>query len=432
MSGTGLHGVPPAPRLDALEGGIRRRRRWPMAATALVVLLLAGGGLALARRGDREPQQVAFPPVPATPSAIPSPSPSPPPPTSPIDPTGVSAAVALSRTAFPEGAPRALLGREDLFPDLLASGVAQGEFDAPLLLTGTDSLPAETVAELERLGVDTVVILGGVDAIFPRVQESLTKAGYATERIAGASRVETAIAVAAQVLPDAETAILARANAGGDPTQGFVDALGAGAWAADAGFPVLLTESERLTPATRDYLAASAVTEVFIVGGVLAVSEAVARELEGLGIQVVRVSGATRSGTATAIAEARGFPAGSDLVLLLEGEGADAYAAGFPAASLADADDGFLMLTIGDQLPPETQDFLAASNGARALGCLPFVGEEVCGEAAELLGVAEEPCTPTDPSTSPPGDTVPGYRQFGDCEVPTVHVTGSPAASPSP
>jgi len=299
------------------------------------------------------------------------------------------------------------------------------------LLTGTDALPEETVAELQRLAVDTVVILGGVDAIFPRVEEALANAGYATERIAGASRVETAIAVASQILPAAESAILARATAGGDPSQAFVDALGAGAWAADAGLPVLLTESERLTPATRDYLAASPVNEVFVVGGALAVSQAAAREIEGLGIEVVRVSGASRSGTATAIAEARGFPAGGDLVLLLEGEGANAYAAGFPAAALADADDGLLLLTIAGQLPPETRDFLAASNGARALGCLPFVGEEVCAEAAELLGVAEETCVPLDPSPDPRRDTVPGYRQFGDCEVPTVNVTGSPAPSPS-
>lgn len=430
MSGAGWDASAPAPRLDALEGGVRRRRRWPGVAAALAVLLVAGGALVIARRGEPEPQPVAFSPAPSA-SPSPSPSPSPLPATSPIAPTGVSAAVALSRAAFPEGAPRALLGREDLFPDLLASGAAQGEFDAPLLLTGTDALSAETVAELERLGVDTVVILGGVDAIFPRVEESLRKAGYATERIAGESRVETAIAVASQILPDAETAILARATAGGDPTQAFVDALGAGAWAADAGFPVLLTESDRLTVATRDYLAASSITEVFIVGGVLAVGQAVGRELEGLGIEVVRVSGASRSGTATAIAEARGFPAGSDLVLLLEGEGANAYAAGFPAAALADADDGVLLLTIGDELPPETEDFLAASNGARALGCLPFVGEDVCAEAAEALGVAEEACTPEDPSPSPRRDAVPGYRQFGDCQVPTVVPTDSPEPSPS-
>ena len=274
----------------------------------------------------------------------------------------VGVAIALSEVAFADDLPdRALLGTTADFADALASAALQG--DAPLLLTPPDGLRADVEAELQRLDVEEVLVLGGQQAIHDDVVEELEGLGIGVERLAGATRIETAIEVA-DLAPDGETAILTRAFGGpegSDPTQGFADALAAGAWAADQGWPVLLSETARLSTATRDALAGSAVDRVVLVGGTSALSAQVADDLEALGLDVDRVAGPTRFGTAAAIATARGFDDEEDAVgvALVEGQRQDAWAAGFASAALAAQLDAPVLLANGDVLPAETTAYLA-------------------------------------------------------------------------
>ena len=93
----------------------------------------------------------------------------------------------------------------------------------------------------------------------------------------------------------------------GDPTQAFADSLAAGGWAADAEFPVLLSQTELLSDSTEAYIDGSAIENVFLVGGTAALSEQVQTDLEALGVTVTRIEGPTRFDTAVAIARERGF-----------------------------------------------------------------------------------------------------------------------------
>lgn len=87
-------------------------------------------------------------------------------------------AVELSQLAFPAGARTALLTRVDLFADGLSSGGAQGAVRGPLLVTPSDRLADPTRAELVRLGVERVIVLGGGNAIADPVLDDLGDAGY--------------------------------------------------------------------------------------------------------------------------------------------------------------------------------------------------------------------------------------------------------------
>lgn len=178
-------------------------------------------------------------------------------------PERLATAVKVSRSAFPvDGSAEAVvLARSERFADGLAGtplAVANG---APLLLTPPGQLHPATAAELERVlrrGA-TVYLLGGEQALSAAVEEAVGELGFAPKRVFGATRIETAIAVARE-LGDPATLLI---------TTGFVfpDALTAGAAASNVDGAVLLTPSGQPHPALDAYLADNDQAEVYAIGG---------------------------------------------------------------------------------------------------------------------------------------------------------------------
>ena len=295
--------------------------------------------------------------------------------------------LALPTTGAGALAPVVLLGRDDLFADSLASGGAQGALDAPLLLTGGDAVDPRVHTELERLGAERVVLLGGRAALSDDLEQELVGSGFTVERVSGPSRIETAVAVAAAFSSDAVSAVLARAYPSadaGDPTQAFADALADGSLAAERGIPVLLTQTDRLNESTRTYLADAAITQLVVVGGTAAVSNAVLTDLQALGITVDRVAGPTRFATATAIAAERGAATAADAAgtVLLDGQHADAWADAFPAALYAGRSAIPVVLSTGTVLPDPTTAYLPSRR--TGLVCASTLTPATCATAADL------------------------------------------------
>ncbi|MEE8602878.1 ExeM/NucH family extracellular endonuclease [Euzebya tangerina] len=279
-----------------------------------------------------------------------------------------------------------LIASDVVFADALASGAIQTG-GTSLLLNNPDTLENAVLAELRRLGATQVRILGGVAAISQAVEEELVTSGFAVSRTAGETRVETALEISSLALtatagmgPDTGTdtetdtgtdtdtttdSILARAYPTGDadPTQAFADSLAVGAYGAVGGTPILLTQPDVLTASTDAYLAASEIESTTVIGGIDAVAEAVTDRLTELGVASTRVSGPNRFATAVAIANIRGFDAENPAqrIIVLEGQGDNAWAAGFTLAGLSAASDAPIVLVNGDDVPPETQAFLDAA-----------------------------------------------------------------------
>ena len=337
----------------------------------------------------------------------------------------ITVALSLSRATFGDGSvDTVLIGRDDVFADSLASGVAQSQ--GPLLLVpSAGPVPDEVMAEIARLGASVAWVFGGEAAVGPAVVEQLEQAGLSVERLAGAGRVETAVAVARRVVPDSGTALIAREGGPPDnPTSGFADALAGGGWAAQTGWPVLLTNTAALSASTAAYLEGAVVDNVVILGGVAAVSAAVEQSLRDLGLAVERVSGAGRAETAVAIAEAQGFATSKDAVgvVVVEGFEENAWAAGFAAAAIsargssglastfAGAGGGLpIVLADGEALPIETQEWLV--RGPEVLVCAVPRGAagagpptRVCERARMELGF---PPALSDGSEAPDAELLP-------------------------
>ncbi|TLM72986.1 MAG: hypothetical protein FDZ70_08065 [Actinobacteria bacterium] len=118
-------------------------------------------------------------------------------------------------------------------------------------------------------------------------------------RAAGATRYETAIAASAQSYPagTSRDAVLATG-------EKFPDALAASGLAGILGCPVLLTPVASLPAGVVPELERLGVTDVHIVGGSAAVSEAIRDQLDALGYATYRYAGADRYDTSAVVANA--------------------------------------------------------------------------------------------------------------------------------
>jgi CSLREA domain-containing protein len=216
----------------------------------------------------------------------------------------IDTAVEVSRQTFPGGAPQALLARLDAFPDALGGNYAAGQLTAPLLLSQRDSVPAATLAELDRLNVGTVVLLGGPNAISESVRAQLQAQGYTVNRLGGADRFETAAVIARNFgpaavgsTPQGRTAVLSNG-------LNFADALSAGAVVYSERFPQLLTPSGQATlnGSAAQALDALGIQHVIITGGESAVSAGVEAQIRASGRTTERIAGSNRYDTAVLFA----------------------------------------------------------------------------------------------------------------------------------
>lgn len=398
--------------------GRARRRRWAAAAIAALVMAgTAGGAPGSAARGVAQAQTTAaagagFDGDPATTERIGN-----------GDPTSTAVAVSAARFAaaadagdgatLPTAA-HAVLSRPDDPADSLAATALTG--DGPLLFAATGGLPADTTAELRRVLGDggRVYLLGGTAAIGAPVADALGAEGHQVVRLEGATRIETALAVADEVRRrgDTDEVLLARAFGTPEvPSAGWADAVSAGAVAAGAGTPVLLTPGEGLPPSVAAWLQTDAPRRTVLLGSEVALSAAVADAVPA----PQRVSGSERAGTAAAVARELSGAAdqGARRVVGIDGYREDGWAFGLAAAGLA-ADAGAPLLLVGAEVAEPTRA-LVASCGEPVVDTLLVGDRTVIATTAErqVDALDGRTCTPLPDGTRTLSSDLVG---FDDCE----------------
>lgn len=277
------------------------------------------------------------------------------------DPT--AAAIAISRLRFVTGAPYVVLSRDDIFADSLAGSSLTRR--APMLFTDPAVLDPTTLAEIQRVAEPgaRVYILGGVNAVAAAVEDDLRAEGYEPTRLAGPTRVETALAIADElpvVNDDAgDAAMLARAyGLEGEETAAWADAISAGGVAAERAVPILLTPTGGLHGAVAAWLDANPRADTVLLGGTAALSEAVAEALP----QARRVAGAERTATAVEIARSLWEIDATNEApryVLTSAYRQDGWAFGLAAAGLS-ADHSAPVLLAGEALSPATAELLTS------------------------------------------------------------------------
>lgn len=220
-------------------------------------------------------------------------------------------AIETSKAYF-EGADKAVLCTGLNFPDALAAAPLARLVRGPLLLTRTDAVSPATMNELDRLGVETIWVIGGETVISPSVMTQLNDAGFTTIRIAGADRFETSTEIA-RAMDDMLVGAYGVRMAFFARGDNFPDALAVGPVAAGALSPIILVRNDEVPAVVEQAVDELGLTSGVIVGGADVVSNGVRDALRTLMIanggddhdpQIVdRWSGDTRYETAIAIVE---------------------------------------------------------------------------------------------------------------------------------
>lgn len=120
------------------------------------------------------------------------------------------------------------------FPDALAGGPAAAVDGAPILLVTKDSIPNPTAVELTRLGVSTIVILGGTGVVSAAAETQLGAYATTVLRRAGTNRYNTAVEISRSKFSPGVPRIYVATG------ENFPDALAGAAAAGFVGGPILL------------------------------------------------------------------------------------------------------------------------------------------------------------------------------------------------
>jgi hypothetical protein len=287
--------------------------------------------------------------------------------------TRIGTAVLTSQDTFPTAgtAKAVVLARADTFPDALAGGPLAAHVGGPLLLTEPTGLDPATQAEIVRVAPagSTVYILGGPSAVASSVDPILTGLGYKVQRVFGADRYATAVAVAG-VLGNPATVFEATGI-------NFPDALSGGPAAVANTAAILLTDGAVQAPATAAYLVAHASMR-YALGGPAAAADPAA----------TAIVGADRYGTSAAIATTF-FGSAKSLGI--------ATALNFPDALAAGPDLGtkgapLLLVPPSSPLNGAYAPYVYADGPnvttGEVFGGTSAVGDDIVLELQQVLGVA--------------------------------------------
>lgn len=237
----------------------------------------------------------------------------------------------------------AVIASGENYPDALCSAPLAAKYDAPILLTGRDSLDAYTRNELVRLNTKSVFLAGGTGVISAGTEQAIRNMGISVTRLAGIDRYDTSLQIARHIGGSTEAVIATG--------QDYPDALSIAPIAAMKKMPVILTPKNSLTEDLKQYIRAN-FTKTYVVGGEQAVSTAVLNQLPS----PVRLSGANRYQTNIEIIRKFTSELNLTTVYLATGQSFPDALAGAVLAGRA----GSPVVLVSSPLDRSTADFISA------------------------------------------------------------------------
>ena len=206
-------------------------------------------------------------------------------------------AVKVSQAGWGNSQKAILINGYSLADALTATPLAE-EYNAPILLTEKDKVNADTLAELKRLGVKEVTMIGGDGVISNAQANSLSSQGFKVERISGVDRIQTSYNIAMKL-----KGIYANKNTGARKTvfiangyKGLVDATSVASPSGMKDAVILYTNGTNLN-GIKQYITTSA-DDVYLIGGTATISSGVESELKNTtNKRIIRLSGSDRKET---------------------------------------------------------------------------------------------------------------------------------------
>lgn len=258
-------------------------------------------------------------------------------------------ALEISRRTFTESDTVILINGEALADSPLASPLSI-VLDAPILMVEKDVMSPDVEAEIERLGAENIILIGGELVIAKTVEQNLVEKEFMVERFGGKTRHETSQLVDEKIR--SITGVTDKAVI----TNGLAtyDALVMGKAAGDLGVGILYNDGKSNEMIQKNL---KHVESVVLLGGTLVESQGVEDELKAAGITVERISGSTRYSTAVAVAN-RFYPTADRIIVA---NGIQPYD-GTASAPLSARYNAPLLLTDAKVLSTEVQFYMRGKN----------------------------------------------------------------------
>lgn len=286
-------------------------------------------------------------------------------------------AIAISRDAFANASPTVVVATGANYPDAIAASALCGCYGCPLLLTRPTSVPSGLLAELDRLGAQHVIVIGGTAAVSDAVMRALSysDAGQPNARTverlqgaAGTGRYGTAAAIAerVKVVYGAPTTVFL---ATGD---NFPDALSASPYAYGQKIPILLVRKSYVPAPTMSELQSLGATTAIALGDGNVISDSVVNAVGakvGTASRLAGGPGQGRYGTAARVATyaaGMGWGSFSQVGLATGDTFPDALSGGVATGRRG----GVLLLTTPRRLQPLSSSAIASQV---SLGAFPTV-----------------------------------------------------------
>lgn len=160
------------------------------------------------------------------------------------------------------------------YPDALTATPLAGKYNAPILLsrnTTLDSQP-ELKSTLVNKGVKNVIIIGGETAIPKVIQNQISALGINVRRIGGSDRYETSALIAQEVgINNSGEVALAYGLS-------FADGLSIASVAANRQMPILLTRTDSVPNATKNFIDSNNINRTYVVGSTTVIADSVAKQ----------------------------------------------------------------------------------------------------------------------------------------------------------
>lgn len=153
------------------------------------------------------------------------------------------------------------------FPDALSSSVLAKKYSAPILLTQSNNLDTNTKAQLIRLKVEKVFLIGGTGVINIAVENTLHSMNISTERFYGADRNATSVAVAQNIGTD-NGIILTTDN-------DYTDALSVAPIASKLQMPIILVPKDSVPTSVSNFISGKSIPRTYVLGDSDLISDAV-------------------------------------------------------------------------------------------------------------------------------------------------------------
>ena len=189
------------------------------------------------------------------------------------------------------------------FQDALSGSVLAKQKNAPILLVDrTVKLSSDAFDYIEnhlRKG-GTIYILGGTGIIPTEFETALNQLGYNNIiRRGGWDQYATALLIAEEKQAPIGTPVVIAYG------ENFPDALSFSSFAANKGWPILLTQKASLPDKVKEYLTAQNPTDVYIAGGTGVISDTAEKQVQAVvpSAKIHRISGWNQFDTSMAIAK---------------------------------------------------------------------------------------------------------------------------------